>query len=221
MTITFAPDAGEIITSAMEQLGLLSSGASPKTAENTTAIRQLNFLLKTIPPYAPWRANTATATFAAATASAALSPRPVEVTEARRIVAADTHIQMTRIDWEEYNHTYPNKTQSGEPSVFALKYDADSVTMYVWPVPTASTDIAYSYQEVIADITATSDAVGVAQHWLEYIQLTLAVRLAAPFGATRTDPATVQMLAQQAEMARRVAIDRDRPPSYYLEKAAF
>lgn len=209
MSITFSQTARDVVTGAMRDLGIIGLGKEPRATELAYGIEQLNLLLKDLAKegLSPWTDLEATATFAADTAEVTLTPRPIEVSEARVLMASGYYRTLRKLSAGEYDR-YPNRNQGGFPVAFELRRTPTQVSMRLWPVPQAETEIAYSYSRVVEDATENA-ALDVPQMWGSGIREMLKARLTA-FGPI--DPA-VEM---RAEIAKRSLLDFERPESYTI-----
>jgi hypothetical protein len=201
----------------MEDLGVLASGEVPTAEEGATGMERLNWMLKSWQANGAnlWRDTEATATFGAGIATVTLDPRPIDVIEARVVIAPTNELPLGRWELAEYRQI-PNKTSPGRPVAFTLNKGRDDVTMTVWPVPVAATDVIYSYARVIEDVTDLTQTLDVPQQWAETVWMGLAARLANTFGAARTDPASVERITQYAGILEQKLLDQDRPASVYM-----
>lgn len=216
-TIASALTAADYVRLAMEELGVLSSGEVPTAEEGATGMERLNWLLKSLQADGAnlWRDTETTVTFPANTATMTLTPRPIDVIEARVIMSSTYQLQLTRWELGEYRQI-PNKAAPGRPTCYVLDKARDDVTMTVWPVPTTDTDVIYSYARVIEDVTDLTQTLDVPQQWAETVWMNLAARLANTFGATRADPASVERVTQYAGILAQKLLDQDRPASVYM-----
>ena len=214
--ISGALTAQDAVRIAMEELGVLSSGEMPTAEEGASGLERLNWMLKSWQAKGCnlWRDTEATATFGANIKTVTLTPRPIDVMDAR-VVTDGIQLPIARWELAEYRQL-PRKDQSGRPTAFTLTKGRDDVTMTVWPVPTASTDIIYSYARVIEDVTSLTQTLDVPQQWAETIWMGLATRLANMFGASRVDPAAVQRVTAMAAILEQALLDQDRPASVYM-----
>lgn len=215
MTITFSMTARDIVTRAMHHRKVLAIRQQPTSAELEYGVETLNLILKRLAAkgVSPWIDVDGSATITANVASVILSPRPIDVLEARLSVSPTYQRPMTRWEQGEYA-TLPNPVQSGEPLIYSLRFTPTDVTMRVWPVPTANRTILYSYQRVIEDVDVGT-ALDLPQTWSDAIVKMLAAGLAT-FGG---DPLHIAKIDAEAEAAEIELLDFDRPDSYYLESA--
>lgn len=209
MSITFSQTARDVVTGAMRDLGIIRLGAAPKAAELAYGIEQLDLMLKAlaIEGLSPWTDEETSVTFLAEQSEVTLTPRPAEVSEARVIYAGGYSRVLRRLSSGEYDR-YPNRAQSGIPVAFEIRQTTTAVKMRVWPVPTASTEISYSYSRFVEDVSENTP-LDLPQVWGMAIREMLKARLTA-FGPV--DPA-VEM---RAEMMKLRLLDFARPESYQV-----
>jgi hypothetical protein len=185
-------------------------------------LRHLNWLLKSMTADGCnlWRQFEDTATFTSGTASVDLTPRVMDVLEARLVQADGSHRPLARWERGEYV-SIPNKTQSGAPTAYTLAEAIDDATalpvrtMTVWPVPASDTDVIYTAAAVIQDVTSLNDHLDVPQHWTECLAYKLADRVNAVLGASAS--ASGISIKQRADILYQLMRDNDRPASYFLQ----
>ena len=122
---------------------------------------------------------------------------------------------MTQWEADEYA-SISNKTTRSTPVAYTIVTATNGLTMQLWPVPDKLYTVRYGYGRITADVVQPSDPVDVPQMFQEAVWLALAVRLAPTFGKARTDPQTVQLVAQRAAELERDMLDFDRPASYQI-----
>lgn len=216
MTITFTQTARDIISTAMEDRKVLPVGRDPTAKELTYGVKKLNLILKDLASHGvtPWRDEAGSVSFNAGVSVATLSPRPVDVLDAWRNLPASQRRPMAHWEQSEYS-SLPNPTQAGTPIIYAIKETPTAVQMQIWPVPTATTTIGYSYSRVIEDVTQESDPLDIPQMWLAGIGKMLAAELKT-FG-DGGDPMHLAKIEAEAAEFRRRLLDHDRPASYTLD----
>lgn len=215
MTITFSMTARDVVIRAMRHRKILAIRQQPAAAELEYGIETLNLILKRLAAkgVSPWIDVDGSVVIPADTVSVALSPRPIDVLEARLSVSPTYQRTLTR--WEQGDYaTLPNPLQRGDPLIYSLRFAPDGVTMRVWPVPVADRTIAYSYQRVIEDVDANT-ALDVPQMWQDAVVRMLAAALDS-FGG---DPMHIAKLESDAVVAESELLDFDRPSSYFIEPA--
>lgn len=208
MTISFSMTAGDVVKRAMQARRCLALGRTPTAAELEYGLERLNQLFKTLAGDGIGPEVDTTATITADVAEVILAPRPADVLSASLVVSATNQRLLYRWEPEQYKEL-PNKTQSGEPSVYSLRQTVTATYLRVWPVPTANRTINYSYTRTIEDVVAAT-ALDVPQEWLEAIEAMLAIRLIA-FANANPD------LAALAVMHERRLYDWSRPEKYTFE----
>lgn len=220
--ITGQMTAQEMGTAAMEALGLLSAGEQPTAEEGVTIMRRLNWLLKSLQARGCnlWRDTEGTAAFGAGVATVTLSPRPVDVIDARLLVSPDQERWLARWEPGEYRRL-PNKATLGTPTAFVLDKGVGAVTMTLWPVPQLAATVNYAYARVIEDVTALTQTVDVPQEWTETIMMMLARTMGPGFGAARLDPATFALVKGDADRLEYTLLNFDRPASIFAGSAVY
>lgn len=210
MSITFSQTARDVVTDALRSLGVVGLSEEPDADELAYGVKQLDLMLKglAVEGVSPWTEVEATATFGAGVSTVVLSPRPADVIDASIVVSASYERPLTLWTAGEFSDM-PNKVQSGTPLAYIITQTPTATSMRVWPVPTTSTSIRYSYTRVIEDVDANT-ALDLPQMWSDAITEMLKARLTA-FGPV---PDTVIM---RAEMLKRQLLDYDRPASYFIE----
>lgn len=212
--------AGQVVTTAMQTIGVLSAGENATAEEASLGFRELNFMLKSWQArgITSWRDQAGTATLPANTAELQLSPYAIDLTEVRVVQAANYERPLQRWTLGQYRQI-PNKATPGYPTAYAVTKTDNTISLLFWPVPTQDADILYSYARVSADVTEAADSIDVPQEWTEAVYVGLAARLCQSFGVTRTDPATAQLTIQRAGMLENELFNADRPASIFMGSA--
>ncbi len=211
--------ARQIMTLAMQDLGVRGSGETPSAEEYQDMRPRLNWLLKTLQSQGAnlWRTETGTITIPAGSVSGALDPRVIDVIAAR-IINNDIEIPLQGDEQGQYA-TLPNKSQPGRPTIFWLDMQRDQVNFYVWPVPYQDTEVKLDYARVIEDVTDPNETLDVPQAWAEAVWTNLAVACATMFGAARLDPQAVALVTERASNRLNAMLDMDRPASVFMGSA--
>lgn len=209
MAITFSQTARDVVAGAMRDNGIIGLGEVPDADELDYGIDQLNMMLKELAAdgLTPWTLVEATATFPAGTKEVALSPRPVDVSDASFVLPQGYSRVLKRWNDGEYS-SLPNKNQSGYPVGYEIRYTTTGVTMRLWPVPNATATIEYTYTRVLEDVQA-SDPLDIPQMWIGALRNMLSARLSA-FGPIGQD------VYAKAEIARTKLLDFNRPEQYVM-----
>jgi hypothetical protein len=242
--------AADMVTAALQELGVYGGGENVSGEDLRIGLRSLNWQLKswTSRGINAWREVQGAAVLDFLSPTVALDPRCLDVLDARfarsplapilydgdtgdvlldgesvLVDGADaTSFERPLQRWEvgQYQQI-PNKDTVGTPTVYVITRTSTAVSMTVWPVPNRPTTIGYTYSRIPDDVTEGSQMVDLPQEWTEACYLALAVRLASTFGVTRSDPATVQMIGQRAADLERRLLDQDRPASLYIGSALY
>ncbi len=213
MATSFTMTPLDIVTQAMRELKILSSGAVPTAEELADSIVRLNGMLKS------WqgrglgsltRSESQTVIVQAGDTTFAPTIPAQEIIGIRSsLTGYDRPIQM--IERDEYM-MLPNKATRGTPSLFYAEPRNNSINVYLWPTPAIGTTLVIDYVrklEAVTDVTAPLD---ISDDWMEAVYASLAVRLAGMFGAEITPE-----LAQRAGSLEQAMFDADRPNSYIME----
>lgn len=219
-TIDGTLTARQLCELAAKDLGVYGAGESLDANDAADMLQRLQWMLKSWQADGVnlWRQADATVVFPDGTKTVELDPYCLDVMEARRQV--DSAFLLPLQPWEigQYK-SLPNPDQSGFPIIFYLSRTPAALSMTLWPVPERDTTIRYSYARVIEDVTNLNQTLDIPTQWLETVWTGLAVRCATMFGATRTDPTAVQLIAARAAILEQKMMDADRPASIFMGSA--
>lgn len=209
--------AQELVTAAMQELGLISAGEQPTSEEGELGMQRLTWMLKSWQAQGMnlWRDQEFTITFPIDTATVTLDPIVIDVPEARLVQTSTFERPLQRWENGQYR-SIPNKAQSGTPTAFYIDKQRDAVTMTLWPVPFQEYDVIFTGARVIEDVTELTQTIDAPQMWMETIWTCLAERLAPAFGVTRIDPQTFAFVKQKADGLYQQMLDQDRPASIFM-----
>jgi len=207
----------EFVARAMKEIGALSSGENPEAEELEDGIQTFNWMLKSMAAEGAnlFRTVEGAAIFLADTATVELDPYCSDVLEARLVQSLTFQRPMLRWDLGQYMQL-PNKHQPGYPTAYYLSRTIGTLSMSVWPVPNLDMTILYTYARIPEDVLTGAETVDLPQQWTEAAYYSLASRLANMFGATRTDPASVQRVDAMSQMLMTRQLDSDRPASVFM-----
>ena len=217
-TISGTMTARELCTTAAQELGVYGAGETLAASDAEAMLTRLTWMLKSWQANGVnlWREAEDSAVYTAGTKTVTLDPRVIDVIEARFLQSSTYQLPMQRWEIGEYQ-LIPNKDQPGStPLAYYLRKLVDSVTMTIYPVPTQSTTILYSYARVIEDVTDLNQTIDVPQQWMETVYMNLAARCATMFGAARLDPGAVATVTQRANELEQQLMDMDRPASVFF-----
>jgi hypothetical protein len=224
-SVDFSETAREIITDALEDIGVCAIGAEPEAEDAEKARTKLGQMLKTWGTQERlWIKTEGSVTLVAATASYASSP----VSLARRVLGvrqrtSGNDVELRELSYSEYQ-ALPNKTQTGTPTAYMFDPQRSTRTLYVWPVPdttiAAATTLKVSYLRVIEDVDSLDDDLDIPQEWLEAASASLAARLAIPYRVHLTDPVGAQAITQRATtLYAQLTADSDEDASVFIQPA--
>lgn len=204
----------DMIVTGIRELGVVDASGEPSAPELQEGMLRYNAMVKSwgARGVTPWRNTDGTASMTGGSGSVALSPRPVDVLEARAVIGGED-VFLRRWGQGEYN-LIRNKTTAGNPSLYSLIYTTDACTLKVWPVPASTTTIKYTYARPIAEADDPSDLADMPEMWLETAYMMLAVRMTTMFGATRIDPAMVENVTARAMALEQQMFGHDKPAAY-------
>ena len=184
-----------VITEALELLGVLEEGESPSTAATTSALRTLNNLIKL------WSADTQIYAQGEYTLSTVGSQEsyslgtsnvgyiPMKILNATRILVADnTEVPLNRLTQEEW-YALADKTTEGVPVQYFYQRLAvgTSGTLHLWPVPADTTSsIKLWLQYPLRDMSVATVDVYFTQEWYAALCAGLAYMLAPKYGVAGT-----------------------------------
>lgn len=217
-TITYTMTATEMVTNAMIELGLLSSGGTPTGAELEDGLTRLNSMLKSwqLGGTDLWREDDRSITVSANTTPTALAADIRQVFNARFIGSGFERV-LGR--WERADYlSLPVKTSPGDPTIFYVSRQRDALSLYVWPVPTADSTLKLDCERIVDTVTDGSEEVDVPQHALEAVWVNLAARMIPMFNSSgeAISPETAAFVTQRAQQLFELLMDDDRPESIFI-----
>jgi len=203
--------AGEIVQQAMVELGVLNSGDDPDDQEMKDGLVRLNSMLKTWSRKVNlWRDGTGTLLIAAGTGAAKLEQDVRDVNSVRQIMSLTNQRLLLAWNRDQYL-SLPNRAAMGNPTIYYIKRDLDSVEIRVWPVPVNDISLHIDYSRSAETVTEPGEPLDISQEWGEAVILNLAARCINMFGATRLDQATAANVTQRAAILEQELLDSDRP----------
>jgi hypothetical protein len=211
--------ARDIITRALELLGLQDPGATLDAALAKVALQHLNWMLKSLQGDGNdgWRQDTVQITWPGATAEQALATNYIDVSAARFVQSATFERPLARWEWAQFKDL-PNKAQAGDPYVFCPIKKVGTIHIAVWPVPASSVTLNLDVARVIEDVTSLSQNLDIPQEWTETAYTGLADRLIPVMGTVMVDPNRAADVHQRAASLYSLFRDADRPGSYIFTR---
>lgn len=221
-TSAFSENVRQIITSALEEIGVISVGGTPGAEDSTKAVETLNLMLKTwgaSPDPKLWLLTEGSVTLLAATASYALPAARKVISVRKRTSGSD--LPLIELSRQEY-YDYPAKSSAGMPFQWFFDPQRAVRTLYVINVPgtaeAASTTLPYTYLRLIEDISTLDDDFDIPVEWLEVLKFGLAARLALTYRKHLTDPNGAAEIKQHAqELYAQLSSYDDESASVFLQ----
>ena len=158
-TVTYNASVSDIITEAMEVVGVLDLGESPSTAEVTSGIRSLNLLLKSLQtdPLVKLRfTEEKTVALVASTATYTLESDVEKVLYAWMVLDGTT-VPMEWMTEQEYDLARVNRTAENQPQSYIVDYAPDTPTVTIYPVPAEAYTLYYMAERTVEDITVDTE----------------------------------------------------------------
>lgn len=191
-TTTFTQTRDQLISDALQLLGVIGSNDTATANDITFASGILNKMVKAWQAQGInlWKEQEATITIVANqylyTLNSSNYPtigRPLNIINCRYHYSSGLERKMKKLGRGEYD-TLPTKTTStGASTAFYYSPQLTSGLLYVWPVPQDTTDsLAITYLTTIDDFTSSNDNADFPQEWLECLTYNLAMRLAPAYG---------------------------------------
>jgi hypothetical protein len=215
--------ATDIITEALELLGVLAEGEAPSTNQSTSALRSLNNIIKL------WSADAIifaqdeyTLDLVASTGQYALGVGnvgyiPNKILNASLINSSDsTEIPLSPLTQEEW-YALTDKTTEGQPTQYYQKRQPVGVStdLYLWPVPSDTTyDLKLWLQYPFRDVDAGTDDVWFTQEWYIALAFELAYVLSNKYGVNLRERV---LLKETADNYFGIASSYDTDGSMYLQ----
>lgn len=210
--------AGDVIKSAMVELGVISAEDEPEASEYDEALVRLNGLLKFLATKgAMYREASTTVTVTGGTGLATLAGTIRDVSSVRHVVSSTYQRMLSPWNRAQY-YALPNRAQTGaNPTIYMTQKGVSGLQLRIWPVPATDVTLDVDYSRSAEVVTAPDEALDVPQDWQDAITMLLASRCASMFGTDRVSPSTVQRIDGMADAMLNQLLDADRPDSYYLE----
>lgn len=173
----------DIITEAMEDIGVLEAGDTPSADDITSARRSLNLILKSLqsdPSIALRFIEDKTISLSDGTTSYALDADTKKVLRVwLRIDGTDT--QLNIVSKESYD-LLSSKSGENQPMQVYIDYAPDTPKAYFYPTPGQSYTAYYASERVVEDMTSATDNVDLPTSALEMVVAGLRSKLSSKFG---------------------------------------
>lgn len=202
------------VVAALEDARIIGSGVTPSAEEMETGIRCLNGLLKSWSIKGNLFRNAEIEVETEAAEPLITLPDDVrDVAQVRHVHSATN--ERLLFPWTRAQYfSMPNRTTSGNPSIYYLDRQRDAAVLYLWPVPATAQTLKIDYSRIAQTITDANEALDIPQEWHETVWKNLAVECAESFGATLSP-----RYMAKAEQLYQQFLDSDRPDSYFFEAA--
>lgn len=222
-TASHSQTATDIITEALEILGVLAEGEVPSTAQTTSSLRTLNNMIKM------WSADTqifaqneytldlvaSTNTYTLGVSNVGFIPN--KIANATLINSTSSEeIPIFPLTQEEW-YSLTDKTTEGRVTQYYVKRNPVGVDLdlYVWPTPADTTyDVNLWIQYPYRDVADGADDVWFTQEWYLALSYGLAALLSWKYGAPRSERTE---LSSMADVFRWEASTYDTDGSLYLQ----
>lgn len=172
----------EIITEALENIGVLASGESLESADITSAARTFNIVLKSLqadPSIDFSFIEQQTVALSDGTASYSLESDTIGIMDFwLRISNTDYHLNI--INRETYD-LKPDKTAEGQPQDVYVDFATATPTAYFYPTPNASYTAYFVQQRAVEDVDTSTDNVDVHVVALDMIVKGVTAAVASKF----------------------------------------
>lgn len=186
MTVSGSYDFGltrnQIITEALENLGVIAAGETPSAADMESAGKSLNLLLKGLQAdrIALWAVDQQYVSLSDGVSSYALATGTTKVLSAwMKINGQDVMLDV--IDRDTYEATV-TKAAEDMPYQVWVDYAVNPPRLYPIPVPGSSYTLYYRRERMLSDFDAVSDTTDLPVKALEMLVFGLSHRLCGKFG---------------------------------------
>ena len=184
----------DIIKRALRLLGVLSSGESPSTQEDSDALAVLNSIIKHLDEVPSLKRYIKSD---ALTVSTTISQDYVALdADTMWVESADYNgSPITELTHKEYQNIV-DKTTTGTSTHFYVTTDLDTPRMYLYPVPSSSVTIKYWIRRKVEIFNAKTDDADVPDEFHNLIILWLAALLSTEYSVP---DATIQLVFQSLQ----------------------
>jgi hypothetical protein len=182
-TTTYSASVDDLITEAMEVIGVLDLGETPSTAETTSAIRTLNLLLKSLQtdPMVRLRfREEKTVALVGSTATYSLDSDTERVMYAWLVIDGTT-VPLTWKTEDYFDNARRNSTTENQPQEYMVDYSADTPTMTVYPVPAEAYTLYYLAERTIEDVVVDTETIDLPVKAMDMVMKGLASVFASKY----------------------------------------
>lgn len=211
MAVTGTQTIRDIVTDALQKIGVADMGSQPEAYETAKAVRALNRMLKSWQNkgYNLWSYASQSVTLTTA-ASYTMSPaRPVRI-HSVRLKRSGVETPMQRLTREEYD-SLPIKTSTGTPTCWYYDKQREDASLYVWPVlsTAAGETLEITYERELEDLAGSgdlNDEIDLPGEWWDAAVYQLGERLADDFAVNLTPQ---YLMRSQSLLNEALAADRE------------
>tara|TARA_R110002126_G_scaffold73946_3_gene184545 strand:- start:570 stop:1223 length:654 start_codon:yes stop_codon:yes gene_type:complete len=211
MATTATLTNAEIVTAALQKIGVAAQGETLEAESLSDGLKALNRMLKSWQNRGInlWLTDQQSVTITDATQSYTLTPRPFEILGVR-FRQNDIDMPMTQIMRNEY-FDLPQKSSAGTPTTFFSDRRKETTDLYVWPVLAVATTQTFeiTYVKEFEDALA-NDVADFPGEYQDAVVYGLAARLADDYEIA------ADRVIQRAEMEMQIAMAQDRQGSVYF-----
>ena len=218
--------ATDVITEALEIIGVLAEGEAPSTDASTSALRSLNNLIKLWSVDSQiYAQNEYTLDLVASTGTYTLDSTnvgyiPNKIINVTRVNSSTgDEVPINRLTQEEW-YALADKTTTGTVVQYYQKRNPVGVAMdlHVWPVPANTTwDLKLWLQYPLRDVDAGTDDVYFTQEWYLALSFKLAHILSFKYGLSLQEKAQIR---DEADDFYEIASSYDVDGSVFVQPRA-
>lgn len=180
MTTAWAQTATEMISSALEHLGVITATEAPSAEDHATCLKALNGLLKELPIYGyqwPEYVEGAALTWSNATPSSVSLPADFYGFPSIRTGNGAQLSEFSPAEWAAVD-TATRAQTAVQPSRFYVS----GSTVTLWPIPTSDPSLKLAYQAKASDATGAA-TVDIPQSWYNALPWGIAYEVRLKFSA--------------------------------------
>lgn len=192
-TTTFSLNATELVSAALELLGVKPEEEALTAVALQRGLLWLNLMLKAweVDGVMGWTLTEGSFALVQSDADYDFGPGgvfttiPVDIQDAR-INRGGNDLPMTRLSRADY-FDLPNKATEGYPTQYFYDRQREGGTFYVWPAPDATGGtIRFTYRRRIMDMVSGTDDFDLPQEWFNAVVYGLAEKLIPIYGKSGT-----------------------------------
>ena len=206
----FTLDRDGLIKKAYTMVGAVAIGEDPTADELTEGGITLNLMLKgwQTEGIALWLNQEATVALTIGTQSYTVTPRPLQVIDARRVNPDGTNTPLLQIRRSEYI-SIADKTTSGTVTHFYYDPQLVNGVFYVWPPSDNIQDsLKLTIKKPIDDFDESANTGAFPAEWLDAVVSNLAIRIGIENGI-ELNPGLKELATTSKALAKEFDIEKD------------